>query len=224
MSRATVNRRVRTTLSLLAGALLAAGAVALGPSGRDPSGPVPPPAGATTEGVWDLLHAQPFRLAEPVTHWWRAERPQYTAGHLLVLAVDRDVVFPRQVAEPVLYVGDQTAERVNAGHLDGALVVVVPSEAGPDGWPVRDLSTAPIWFGTPALPEQVDARTVAAELERALGDGAIPFGMERVALAIATGGAGLDLADGMALRRRAARLVLRYAPSEDDLANGLLVR
>src|SRR5262245_34281476 len=43
-----------------------------------------------------LLQAQPFTLEKAATHWFRKEQPTYTAGYVLVLAVDPSLVFPRQ--------------------------------------------------------------------------------------------------------------------------------
>ena len=215
-----MNRPLPAGLGLVACALVA-GAVALSSGTQDPSPDgSKPPAEAAPDAVWDVLAARPFRVAEPFTHWWRQERPQVTAGHLLVLAVDPQRFIPRQGFEPVLQVGDQTAERVNRGHLDGALVVVLPSEAGPDGWPLRDLAQAPMFLAAPALPETVDA----AWLERELAaTAAVPFARERIDLALASGGAPLDARDQLEVTWAAARWILEHAPSEQDLAEGLLV-
>ena len=87
----------------LLGTCVMVAAVAVG-GFRGPEDPTEaPPAvapGQGQRGVWDLLVAIPFRVDEPFTHWWRAERPEVQAGHLLVLAVDPIVVRPRQTAEP----------------------------------------------------------------------------------------------------------------------------
>ncbi len=212
--------RRSTTIAALCGFALAAAVTAVTP-GRptapelDPSAPQ-----ATANSVWDVLYARPFRLDEPYTHNWRAERPSVTTGHLLVLAVDPASVVPRQALEPVLQVGEQTAERVNRGHFDGALVVIVPSAPSDDGGPSLELNHAAIFLGTPALPEEVDAAHLEAELA---GTSVTPFAASRVTSALARGGAILELPDRVALIQEAARLVLGYAPSEQDLADGLLV-
>jgi len=200
----------------LAGLALAAGAVAVSSSVPAPSA-APPPAVAAPDAVWDVLVARPFRLAEPYTHWWRSERPQVTAGHLLVLAVDPARFVPRETAEPVLMVGEQTAERINHGAGDGALVVLVPDTPGEDGWPMRDLATTPIFLGDPELPERVDAAWLAGQLASTT---AIPFDAARIRRATDSS---LDLRDRDELERLAAQLILAYAPSERDRANGLLV-
>jgi hypothetical protein len=206
-----MHARARIAISALAAALLVGGAAAWVGS-RTPAPPQTPPAG---EGaVKGLLFAEPFRLAAPYAHTWRAEQPLVDAGWLLVLEVDRDVVVRRQTAEPVLYVGSQTAERVNVGDLAGRLVVIVPGELDP--------AAAPAWFGTPELPEQVDAATVARELAAARTALVPPLARASLTRADALGHAQIALADRTALERYAAELVLRWAPEERAQAEGLL--
>ncbi len=211
----------RTFTAAVAALALTAAVTAVSRGARTGPSPesVPEPA-AASDAVWDVLAARPFRVAEPFTHWWRSERPQVSAGHILVLAVDPERFLPRQTLEPVLQIGDQTAERVNAGHIDGALVVLLPSGAGPEGWPLRDLALEPMFLASPALPESVDAAWLAQELGAST---AVAFGRERIERALASGGAPLDARDQDEVLRAAARWVQSYAPSERDLAEGLLV-
>jgi hypothetical protein len=169
--------------------------------------------------VWDLLVAIPFRVDEPFTHWWRAERPEVQAGHLLVLAVDPIVVRPRQTAEPILFVGDQTAERVNAGYEDGALIVVVPAQAGDDGWPLGRLAGLPMWFGEPGLPEQVDVAAIR-EARRLVPD-LIGFSEARVEQALTVGGNGLRCQDQAQLYLHAADWIERFAPADRHIVERL---
>lgn len=210
-----------TLITALAGLALAGAVTALAPRGAQDFQPLDPAAiAAGPSPVWDVLYARPFRLAESYRHNWRAERPEVHAGHLLVLSVDPAAFIPSQDYEPVLYVGEQTAERVNHGHLDGALVVIVPSPTDDEGWPTRELHSLPIFLGGTALPEEVDASRIATELSLT---SAVPFADARLVQALANGGAPLDALDQVDLRQAAARLVLLYAPSERDLAEGLLV-
>lgn len=214
-------RITRAPLVALAGLALVAAVTAVSSGPQDTPEPDPSvPTTADPDAVWDVLVARPFRVGEPFIHWWRAERPAVTAGHLLVLAVDPQKFVPRQELEPVLQVGEETAERVNAGHLDGTLVVIVPSPAGLDGWPTRDLTLDPIFLGTPALPERVDSAHLVKEL---VATTAMPFGAARIERALANGGAPLDARDRNELEQEAARLIQAYAPSEQDRAAGLLV-
>lgn len=128
-------------------------------------------------GTVELLEARPFIVDEPFEHEWRAEKPLERAGYLLVLKVEPELARPRQTAERVLYVGDQTAERCSVGGPTaersealwqrGILVVLVPSPLASDGRIALDLDTTLIWFGSAELPERVDAARVAAELAHA---------------------------------------------------------
>lgn len=180
-------------------------------------------ASALATGVRDLLFAQPYVLDQAFEHTWRAERPSARAGWLLVLDVDPELVIPQQGYEPVLYVGDQTAERVNHGHGSGHLVVIVPADLDhARGEPALDLFAGPIWFGTPRLPEQVDAKIVAQELLAARRAGIRPFPAAKVAAAKQRGGGFVAFDDRTELERYAATLVQTWAPDEYDLAQGLL--
>jgi len=166
-----------------------------------------PPVPATPAGVKDVVYVAPFVLQQGYVSDWRLERPVVARGHLVVLRVAPDLVYPRQAAEPVLYAGEQTVERLNVGYPSGYVVAIVPGTA--------DLARVPIWFGTPRLPESVDAGTVRAERSRAeaAGIAAVPPGRIRSALRKT-----LELADKSALLREAGALVELYAPDESERA------
>ena len=169
-----------------------------------------PPVPATPAAVEDVVYAAPFVLNEGFTSDWRLERPRVTRGHLVVLKVAPDLVYPRQTAEPVLYAGDQTVERLNVGYPSGYVVGIVPGTA--------DLSRVPLWFGTPALPESVDARAVKLEHSRAAAAGIGPLPADRVRAALRER---LVLRDKLDLLREAGALVQIYAPDETDRAAAL---
>src|SRR5258706_85949 len=102
-------------------ALLGAGGLLLATGDRKP---VVRPGNATRMHAADgpvrgILYAQPFALEQPAVHWWRKERASYSAGWLVVLEVDPALVQPTARAEPVLYVGHETAERFNHGWKRG---------------------------------------------------------------------------------------------------------
>ena len=171
---------------------------------------------ATPAAVDDIVYARPFTLEQGYKFEWRKDGQVFTEGTILILKVNPDLVFPRQIAEPVLYVGDTTAERVNSGNGSGHVVAIVPGKV--------DLKKAPIWFGTPDLPERVDAATIKAERAAAEKAGIKPFAKEQVAAAQSAGGkTRLTVADRYELRRDAAHLILEYAADETELAEGLLV-
>ncbi|SRR5258706_1772303 len=203
-------------------ALLGAGGLLLATGDRKP---VVRPGNATRMHAADgpvrgILYAQPFALEQPAVHWWRKERASYSAGWLVVLEVDPALVQPTARAEPVLYVGHETAERFNHGWKSGRVVAIVPSPAGADGFPALDLSTAKVWFGAPALPEQVDAG--ALEQAFAAAEDALPFSAAEISEARAYGGTPIRFATRGELDEQAARLVLEHAPEERDLAEGIL--
>jgi hypothetical protein len=177
----------------------------------------------------ELLHAQRYELDAPYAHAWRVERPLVRSGYLVVLAVDPDLVHPRQGFEPVLYGGRQTLERVNVGFLPDELagaapahvVALLPDAPEVDPAAPPSLDTVPIWFGAPELPERVDSARVDAELQAALARGVRPAATATVQTAMAAGGGTLYLPDHGALLAFAANLVEQYSPDERDLIEGL---
>lgn len=192
----------------------------------------PPPVPALAAGTEvELLYAQPYQLDEAYPHWWRAERPPVISGMLIVLAVEPDLVHPRQALQPVLYVGNQTAERINVGFVPGEIapgmkahvVALVPIERDPGGRLDVDLARTPIWFGTPALPEQVDGERILEEYALARAQGVVPVSRDEIRNARRLGGGTLYLPDYLALQQYAAPLIERYSPGERDLIDGLLV-
>ena len=60
--------------------------------------------------------------------------------------------------------------RLNQGDESGYVIAVVPGEV--------DLTKDPIWFGTPDLPERVNAATIKAEREQADKAGIKPISAE----------------------------------------------
>ena len=171
-------------------------------------------------GVERVLFARPYVLGESYNHNWRAEAPQTASGYLLVLEVDDAFTVPRDTLESVLYVGGETAERINWGTGSGRVVALVPAALGADGAPALNLAETLIFYGQPELPERVDGERIARELARASAEG-VP--LQRVDAALEAGGELARFADRTELVRYAATLVLEHSPGEGDLARGLLV-
>ena len=182
---------------------------------------------------FELLYARPFVLDEPYLHTWRKEAPAVSSGYLLVLRAERELIRPVQVLEPVLYVGAQTAERVNAPAQEGSdtaqLVVVVPAPLDDgtdgDGQVALDPVRVPIFLGTKALPEDVDAASIQRELRRATALRLGPARLPQVA-----GLAGLRrpktvlrLPSRADLDLELANLIAFYSPEERDLVQSLRV-
>lgn len=167
----------------------------------------PQPA-ATPAAAIDILEIQPFRLREGYQYDWLENRPYVSDGLLVVLRVDPSHVLPRDVAEPVLYAGDRTVQRLNQGHGSGYVIGIIPGDI--------DLTAEPIWFGRPELPERVTPDVIKAERTLAESAGIKPFPADRIKNALR----GAIEADDLAalLRGPAADLVLEYAPDERALA------
>ncbi len=196
----------------------AAGCMSVGMSLFADVPPIPP----TPAPVTDIVSIQPFELDSSFVHFWRDEKPSYHSGYVLVLKVNPDLVFSRQIAEPVLYVGNQTAERVNIGHESGYLVAIVPGVIDdPKHEDYIDLSKSMMWFGTPMLPEQVDAATIAEEKALARAAGLTPFSAQKLSAARTKGGPKMDLRSKGELHRETIMLVKQYAPQEKELIGAM---
>jgi hypothetical protein len=213
MERPTMMRFTRSLLAMP----LALGALAL--TGAFAAPPVP----ETPAPIKRILLAQPITLDQGFEHVWRQEKPMVEGGYLLVLEVNADLVFPRQTAEPVLYVGKQTAQRVSVGYPSGRVVAFVPAPIDEaTGAPKLDLAKTPIWFGTPELPEQVDASRIEHELTLAREHGILPRPAEEIEKAQRAGGTLAALPDQDGLMRQAAELMLRFVPDERERAENWL--
>ena len=75
-----------------------------------------------------------------------------------------------------------------------------------------DLERDPIWFGTPRLPERVDAEIVRRERQLAEAAGITPFPAATVQEALERGGQPLAASDFTALSRYAWQLFRRFTP------------
>jgi hypothetical protein len=173
--------------------------------GRDGEIPIP----ATPAPVRNILHARPFTLERPFRYTWSKEPYMVSTGVLVVLEVDPALVIPRNALEPVLYAGNVTVQRLNHGDRSGRVIAIVPGNI--------DLATAPIWFGSPELPERVTPNMVASERGRAEKAGVRPFGSAKIASIARPAVAAKDLST--LLRTVAAELVYEYSPQEKELAD-----
>ncbi len=173
-------------------------------------------------GVRGVLFAQPYVLDEGYVHSWRAERPLTDAGFLLVLEVEEAFTVPRNTEESVLYVGEEVAERINWGAGSGRVIALVPAPLDAEGAPALDLESALIFYGSPGLPERVDAALVQVELAAARAAGVKALSAAGASSALEAGGGQERFTDRTALERHAAQLLLEYSPNEVELAESLL--
>lgn len=178
----------------------------------------PPQVPATPAAVQDIVFAQPFTLETGEVSNWRAERPTIESGYILVLKVNPDLVYPRQSAEPVLYVGDTTAQRLNVGYRSGHVVAVVGAEITGDK--AMDLSKVKIWFGTPELPERVDANRIAQESALADAAGIKAFDAEKIGNLLAQTET-LSERNMNGIHDDVAALIRRFSPQEESVAEAL---
>jgi len=196
-----------------AGSLLVMPACALSQNATPNAGQTAARAGAaipwTPVPVRNILYARPFTLERPFRNDWSKARELVSTGVLVVLEVDPALVVPRDTLEPVLYAGNVPVQRLNHGHLSGRVIGIVPGNI--------DLATAPIWFGTPELPERVTDGIVRSERARADQAGIRPFDPERIAGVRRATVTTKDLA--ALLRDVAAGLVDQYSPQEKELAD-----
>lgn len=156
-----------------------------------------------------LVHAQRFHTDMPFAHQWRADRQMYDAGWVLVLSGEPELLRQHQTKDPVLYVGAQTAERVNNGD-SGKLVVIVPGDI--------DLADAAIFLGPAALPEELWQEQIDDTVTAARNGGAVPPTAEQRGKALVAGV--LEFADDYWLHRHAVDLVEKHSPNEKDLIAG----
>jgi hypothetical protein len=170
-----------------------------------------PPVAKTPAAVTDVVYARPFTLNDGFRYDWCNEPFQATQGTILVIKVDPVLVIPRQIEEPVLYVGNHTAMRLNQGNQSGYVVAVVPADV--------DLTKDLVWFGTPALPGRVNAARIHAEHQLAEKAGLKTLSPEKAKAATDNGGSRVQAQDMSALLRDViGGLVEKYSPQEKSLA------
>lgn len=175
----------------------------------------PPGLPTSPTAVRDVLYARRFTLDTAYTFDWRRDRPAVTGGYLVVYDVDPACVYPRQTAEPVLFVDRSTAERLNVGYTAGRVVAIVPDEApATSGDTPRPQDLALAWFGEPGLPLEVAAPDIERERARAERAGIGRLAPDKLAHARAAGGEPLRFADKRGLLGEAARLMKSYTPDE----------
>ena len=167
--------------------------------------PVPP----TPKSVQRILVAQPFTVQTPFINDWSKERRQYTSGTLVVLETDGAYLVPRNATvSPVLYAGDTPVLRLNHGHLSGRVIGIVPGTV--------DLTTMPLWFGTPEFADGKTPETALADRRKTEQASMTPLPADQIRAARRTPVSATDLA--ALLRTTAAELVLQYSPQEEALA------
>ena len=167
------------------------------------------PETCATQGVIDIERIQPFQLEQSFQYDWRRDQPDVRSGLLVVFKVDPDLVTPRNALEPVLYAGNQTVQRLNQGHESGFVIGIIPEQI--------DLSKEPIWFGTPALPDRIDAEMIAMERTKAERSGISALKSTDIQSRTQDPVVASDLPT--LLREQAVKLLLAFSPQEKRLAD-----
>jgi hypothetical protein len=165
---------------------------------------------STPVPVKGILLARRFTLATPYINNWSKERAKVSTGVLVVVEVDPAYVDPRDAAmNPVLYAGDVAVIPLNHGNRSGRVIGIIPGDV--------NLTTAPIWFGSPELPERITPAVVRSERERAERAGVRALPATRISSIERPAVDAPDLAT--LLRTVAADLVYEYSPQEKELAD-----
>lgn len=137
---------------------------------------VPTDSGRSVTGIsW----ARPVVLAEPEVYTMQAEHPSFSDGWLIQLSADPSLLIPRQVGDPVLYIGDVPAFRFNWDPVGGCVVAFVPGAV--------DLAKTEVFFGSTELPERVTRARGAEEraAARTLGVRPLAVGQTEAVLRVA---------------------------------------
>jgi hypothetical protein len=200
--------RTTTTLSLILTLLTAP--IALGYAQDDTSALPTLPATPSQATRPVVIHVQEVTLEQEYETDFRKERSLVASGWLIVLRGRGDVLAPRALAQPLLLADGEgwieSVEWFNHGVPSGVRVAFIPRTS--DAAKAKQaLAAARVWFGTPGLPEQVDARRLTEESARANS-----VGLARQRLA--TTAPALALKDREALLAAANALVKRHAESE----------
>ena len=159
--------------------------------------------------VITIEYILPFQLERSFDFNWRRDQVTVQSGLLVVFKVDPELVTPRNELEPVLYAGNHTVQRLNHGHESGFVLGIIPEQI--------DLSQEPVWFGTPDLPERIDADQIAIERSSAERFGIAPLPSDDVVSLTQDPVVASDMT--ALLRKQAADLLLAFSPQEKWLAD-----
>lgn len=178
--------------------------------------PALPVLPSTPLPILELVSARPFTVDLPWPTDWRADHAMVREGWIVLLRVPHGVAVPRQTAEPVLYAGATTVERIE-NRLDEDLVLAilpasprssaVPGDAAGAEDGMRPLAELTIWYGAPALPEAIDAADITREITLAEEAKLKSRPAAEVGRALARGGPALTVADRAALLDSAATML-----------------
>ncbi|MSR28751.1 MAG: hypothetical protein EXS03_04140 [Phycisphaerales bacterium] len=172
----------------------------------------PTPSRATVPTVVLL---QRVELNTPYETDFRVERSKVTSGWLMVITGRADILAPRALAQPLLLAGGdgwtESVEWFNHGESSLHRVCFIPQTTEASKAPLAAAHLR-VWFGSPMLPEQVDAKTLVQESEKADAAGIVAANPAQAARPLA------EFADRTALIEAVNALVKQYSPKETQAA------
>ena len=107
------------------------------------------------------------------------------------------------------------------GYPDGVQVAILPVRSG-QSLP-NALAQLPLWYGEPGVPDLLNGAELDSRLAKAQANGVSARSLDEVRAALARAGGMQQFQGEDDLWRAAARLVLEWAPSERELAEGFLL-
>lgn len=167
-----------------------------------------------------IISLQPVTIKESYATDFRSEHSQVSSGWLMVIRGGAAVLAPRALAEPLLLASGTTAsgsvwtesiEWFNHGFVSGYRVCFIPCTVPQQSGADRTAQGLRVWFGSPKLPESVDAKTLQSELEQADRVGIVAANAVKV-----EGSASKALANRDELVTAANALIARWAPDESQ--------
>lgn len=202
-------RTAASTLSLLLAVTIGsidATRGAMPPS--DPKARLAPPA-APAPTITRVLELQRFHSDTPVSFRSISGPIAADSGYVLVVEVDARSLTPVDRAAPVLFAGEIAAREVNRGDRSGRMVLLIPEV---------DLNATSLYFG-PARPLHAVSRESLLEARaQRVARGAVDQVIATLAPPADGAGTAWHVSDMNELYRRAAELVIRFAPEESSTA------
>ncbi len=176
------------------------------------------PATPSINTVPTIISLQPITIKESYATDFRSEHQQVSSGWLMVIRGDSNILAPRALAEPLLLASGtgadgsvwiESVEWFNHGFISGYRVCFIPSTADQKSVADRTTQGLRVWFGSPKLPESVDAKALQSELMEADRVGIVAASAVKV-----EDSAPKVLANREEIVSAANALIARWAPDE----------
>jgi hypothetical protein len=161
----------------------------------------------------ELVALQAFSVREPMKFWHNGKQEKISRGFIAVLKVERQWLRPVNEPDHLLLLGNSIGQRVNVGFEDGHLIVVTPQ---------IDWLKTPVYFGSRLVPERLQSEDLEREWQLAREARLPPFTVKEIAKAQSQHRTVLHARDVNQLWFKTKPWILRYAPSERDMAESLV--